>query len=248
MTIVSLVSIKGGVGKSTLTASLASAAARRLGGHRVVAIDLDPQNNLSWHLGLGSRRSLGLVNTASAETPEPVPVFSAANGLRCMAFGEGADTQRQALEDRLADNPTWLSQLTRNSGEAMIAFIDTPPGRSVFQRHAMANSQIVLAIVQPDAASYATIADIGQSLKLYAVHANCFYVLNNYEPRDAFAIDSAALLREQFGKRLAPVFISRDEGLREALALQQTSLQYDPHSQASHDIDQLSRWLLELLR
>ena len=47
MTIVSLVSIKGGVGKSTLTASLATAVARRLNGQHVAAIDLDPQNSLS---------------------------------------------------------------------------------------------------------------------------------------------------------------------------------------------------------
>ena len=111
----------------------------------------------------------------------------------------------------------------------------------------MQSSRIVLAIVQPDAASYATIADMEASLNQHAAQADCYYLLNRYEPREAFAIDTTALLREQFGDRLAPIAISRDEGFREALALQQTSLQYDPHSQASHDIDQLSRWLLERL-
>lgn len=248
MTIVSLVSVKGGVGKSTLTASLATAVARRLGGHRVAAIDLDPQNNLSWHLGLGSRRSQGLVNCASDAAAAPTPVVSEANGVRCIAFGDGVGRQVQAFEDRLAGNPSWLTEQVSRDRESMITFIDTPSGLSVFQQHAIANSQIVLTILQPDAASYATLPDMQHSLNRHTVPANCYFVLNKYDPRDAFAIDSAALLRGHFGERLAPIFVSRDEGIREALALQVTSLEHDPHSQASHDIDQLGRWLLERLK
>lgn len=248
MTIVSLVSVKGGVGKSTLTASLATAVSRRLGGHRVAAIDLDPQNSLSWHLGLGNRRSLGLLNRASAGTPAPSPVLSAATGVRCIAFGDGDDAQHHALEDRLAGNPRWLSELVSFDDEALITFIDTPSGLSVFQQHAIANSQIVLTIMQPDAASYATMLDMQHSLNRHAGQANCFHVLNKYNSRDPLAVDSVEILRKHFGERLAPSFINHDEGVREAFALQQTSLEHAPHSQASHDIDQLGRWLLERLR
>lgn len=42
---VSLINMKGGVGKTTLAAQLTHAAAQR--GHRVLAVDLDPQANLS---------------------------------------------------------------------------------------------------------------------------------------------------------------------------------------------------------
>ena len=42
---VSLINMKGGVGKTTIASQLAHAAA--LDGLRVLAIDLDPQSNLS---------------------------------------------------------------------------------------------------------------------------------------------------------------------------------------------------------
>ena len=44
MKVITVVSAKGGVGKTTLAANLASVLAAR--GRRVIALDLDPQNAL----------------------------------------------------------------------------------------------------------------------------------------------------------------------------------------------------------
>ena len=49
MVVFSVVSAKGGVGKTTITANMAMALA---GGRNVVAVDLDPQNALRLHLGV----------------------------------------------------------------------------------------------------------------------------------------------------------------------------------------------------
>ena len=48
--IVALLNQKGGVGKTTVTLGLASAAAEA--GHRVLVVDLDPQASSTWVLGL----------------------------------------------------------------------------------------------------------------------------------------------------------------------------------------------------
>ena len=70
------------------------------------------------------------------------------------------------------------------------------------------------------------------------------YLVNQYDQRQPLSVDVVRLLRQALGTRLVPILISQDEGVREALALQKTYLQYDPHSQASHDTDQLSKWLI----
>ena len=47
--IMTLLNQKGGVGKTTVTLGLASAAAQA--GHRVLVVDLDPQGSSTWVLG-----------------------------------------------------------------------------------------------------------------------------------------------------------------------------------------------------
>ena len=48
--VVSILNQKGGVGKTTVTLGLASAAAAA--GHRVLVVDLDPQASSTWVLGV----------------------------------------------------------------------------------------------------------------------------------------------------------------------------------------------------
>ena len=50
MKVIAVVSAKGGVGKTTLAANLASVLATS--GRRVIALDLDPQNALRLHFGV----------------------------------------------------------------------------------------------------------------------------------------------------------------------------------------------------
>ena len=50
-----LVGGKGGVGKTSTTANLASALATLLGPDRVSVVDLDPQNALHWHFGINDK-------------------------------------------------------------------------------------------------------------------------------------------------------------------------------------------------
>lgn len=53
MTLLAFASPKGGVGKTTVAAHVAALLAQR--GHKVIAIDLDPQNALRLHLGVSLR-------------------------------------------------------------------------------------------------------------------------------------------------------------------------------------------------
>jgi chromosome partitioning protein len=68
-TVVSLINMKGGVGKTTLAMQLAMAAAAK--GLKVLAVDLDPQSNLS-QATLGVRR---YVEHLKADKPTVIQVF-----------------------------------------------------------------------------------------------------------------------------------------------------------------------------
>ena len=83
--IVAMVNQKGGVGKTTVTLGLASAA--MAAGHRVLVVDLDPQASSSWVLGATRRRR-----------PRPWPTCSPGGGtgaaVRAVVpsgWGDGVD-------------------------------------------------------------------------------------------------------------------------------------------------------------
>ena len=67
-TVVSVINMKGGVGKSTITALLSQDAARR--GFNVLAVDLDPQANLSQALMHDA-----YLNFIKEERPSIVEIF-----------------------------------------------------------------------------------------------------------------------------------------------------------------------------
>jgi chromosome partitioning protein len=79
-TVVSMINMKGGVGKSTLTFNLAwrSAWKEKL---RVLAVDLDPQANLSQYF-LGAQRYLELLNNNSKTIVDVFEQFSAPGAAR----------------------------------------------------------------------------------------------------------------------------------------------------------------------
>lgn len=62
---------KGGVGKSTIVAGLASLLAAR--GRRVLAVDLDPQSNLAFMLG-GDPTAPGVAELLTGEAIDPVEI------------------------------------------------------------------------------------------------------------------------------------------------------------------------------
>ena len=260
MSVISVVSMKGGVGKTTLTANLAVALAARLGKNRVAVIDFDPRSSLPWHIGLGNFNGRtappekGLVHISDVKNelkPESITDittfgYHSESGVVCLPFGDASEVQRKSFEKMLQRKASWLSDLIENAklDRDYLVLIDTPPGHSVYQQQALKAADLSIAVLLPDAASYATLASMESEFSENPSVMPSVYVVNQYDQRQALCIDVVKILRQDIGERLVPILISQDEGVREALALQKTCMQYDPHSQASHDIDQLSQWLV----
>lgn len=253
MILIAVVSMKGGVGKTSTTANLAAALAAKLGEGRVGVLDLDPQNSLHLHFGLDPALKDGVCRQSlSAENWSKV-AFSSKFGVLCLPYGVVGEPEREAFESLLEEQPDWIrAQLVRAGfDDDHVVLIDTPPGPSVYLRQAFACADVALIVLLADAGSYATIPAMetwidemsGQRPELASV-----YVLNQIDSTDILRRDVAEVLRQHLGGRVAPVYIHRDEAVSEALAFQQPVLSYDPHSQATHDIQRLAGWLMESVR
>ena len=132
MRVLAVVSAKGGMGKTTLTANLATALTRF--NRPCVAVDADPQNALGLHFGMSPTEAFGLSAAnisgadfarflARAKPQAPYLPFGrpAAAALRSFERAIGSDRQwlRKTLSGLLPDTTEWV-------------LVDTPGGTGVW--------------------------------------------------------------------------------------------------------------------
>ncbi len=252
MSVIGVVSMKGGVGKTSVTSNLAAAMAAALGPSRVSVVDLDPQNALHWHFGLDGRTQSGVCQQSLASAPWNEAMLPCAFDVACLPYGEVEEIQREAFEALLATQHDWVGYQIERAGLSndAVVLIDTPPGPSVYLKQVLACADLVLVILLADAGSYATIPAMEaclQSLPPAFDRSKCVYLLNQVDRTDALNRDVADFLSQLFGDRLAPIRVHRDEAVGEALAFQQPVLVYAPHGQASHDLASLAVWVVDTL-
>jgi cellulose synthase operon protein YhjQ len=253
MKVISVVSMKGGVGKTTVAVNLASSLAQRLGQGRVSLIDFDPQNAAHWHFGSLDAQSPGLCQFGIKGQLESNTVATPRElGLDCYPFGRATESERVAFENVLGTQSDWLGRFIKAMGGPKdgIVVVDTSTGPSIYLNQAISASDFVVVMLLGDAASYATVPSMETLLdETIPLNPNLksVYVLNQIDPTDLLNMDIVESLKEQLKTRVAPVTINADEAVKEALAVQQSVLVYDPHGQASQDVASLARWILREL-
>ena len=136
MQIITTAVIKGGTGKTTTAAALAQAAAAA--GKRVLAIDLDPQGNLSFALAADQTQpgSYQLLHGAEAAavtqtTAQGISVISATPDLATEKTAPGSAKRLQAALEPIKkkydfvfiDTPPQMGELTFNALQAATGLI-----------------------------------------------------------------------------------------------------------------------------
>lgn len=217
--IVALVSSRGGVGRTTLCAALASRLNQA--GGRTLAIDLDPQNALHHHLKLEA----GVTQIGSAGLQEKVWNDGWQQGLaevRLLPYGVPGEDERCTLERNLRDDRHWLArQLARMAlDEQDVVILDTPGGRSVYLEQALDVADQVLVVTTADAASFITLDQMDRALDVAnarPAYSHINYVVNQFDANREFSRDMLEVLKRRLGTQLLSV-IARDERFGEALA------------------------------
>lgn len=247
MVILAIVSAKGGVGKTTLAGNLSLALAKN---RSVVALDLDPQNALRLHLGLGSSDIDGVGRASLEERPWSSACFkSASSPLQALPYGEMSEGDRDAFEVHLSLHPEWLVRGLQGLGlrNADVVVVDTPPGPSLYQQQVLRAAHFVLVVLHADAASYATVPAMEGLIEHYCVNRDGYfgsaYLINSMNAGSVLSRDVVRIIRNGLGERVVPTVVHQDESVREALAFDQPVLQYSPHGEAASDMAQVVRWL-----
>lgn len=238
-----VISLAGGVGRTTLTAALANLAARN--GQSSLAVDWDPQNLLALHFGAPQPPLAGLAANAANGTPWQTSALRSADGALLLPFGRLTVNQLKDWYPEMARDRGWLAaQIGRierpasKSGRSW-TFIDTPRAPSLLVEQALLAADAALLVLRADPGAMALLPD---ALAI-AADKPVLAVINAFDASRPLQQGVRAALLSRLGSRLVPHVVHRDEAVPEAFARLASLADLAPHAQATHDLFGLLRWL-----
>ncbi len=239
MSIISVSNQKGGVGKTTTTGALASALKKR--GKKVLAIDLDPQGNLTFSLGgegegvPGSYEVLtGAVSVRDAVQFTEIMDVVAGNilltGVELEYTGEGREFMLARALESIKDSYDFI-------------LIDTPPALSVLTINAFTASDSVLVPMLSDVFSLQGITQLYETVSYVQQYCNPELryegmLLTRFAPRTVLATEvhgTAQMISSELGIPLFHTCIRNSVSLTEAQALQKDIVGHAPRNIAVKD-------------
>jgi chromosome partitioning protein len=143
--IAALLNQKGGVGKTTVTLGLASAAAKA--GHRVLVVDLDPQGSSTWVLG----------HDPASEQPSTADVIGmAGTSVTIVASHWGPEVDLVASSPRLQAHESGSPERLRRAlhqvaGGYDAVLIDCPPALGNLTMSGLIAADLAVIVVEPAA-------------------------------------------------------------------------------------------------
>lgn len=234
MRIITIAAQRGGTGKTTTAAALAQAAAYR--GLKVLAVDLDPQGNFTFALGV-SAQPPGVLevlhgrtwHTSIKETADgSIHILTASQSLAAEQTAPGsANRLRNALK------------AARTHYDMII--IDTPPTAGEMQYNALQAATDLIIPLQADifglqglymiAATARQIQQTNKDLQIAGV------IFTRHNPRSTITRQMQQAITAKAAEMDIPILGAIREGvaIREAQALQQSLYAYAPKAKPASD-------------
>lgn len=234
---------KGGTGKTTTAAVLVQAAAHK--GKRALAIDLDPQGNLTYCLAADETQpgSYELLHGAPAaeviqETPQGVYAIVASPDLQTETTGKGTARRLQTALDPV-------------KGDFDIIVIDTPATAGEMLYNALQAADRLIIPLAADAynlQSLAQITDAAEQIKGSNPELKTAgVILTQYDARPIHNRQLREMLIENAAAQGIPFLgaVRKAIAVTEAAAFQQSLYEYAPKSKPAADYLEIYERLLE---
>jgi chromosome partitioning protein len=237
---------KGGVAKTTTTINLGVAFQEM--GLRVLAVDMDPQGNLTMSLGLDPdslRPSMydvlvNGVNIEDALIRRELDIVVSSIDLAAAEIALSSLIGRERVLSKA------LMQVTERYDYILI---DTPPSLGLLTINALTAADAIIVPVQCEYLSLRGLAQLEKTLELVRDNLNpgvhiAGIVPTLYDPRTVHGREAVEVLRQNFGDLVFSTPIRKTIKFAEAPVKGESVLKYAPDSQAANAYRQLAREVL----
>jgi cellulose synthase operon protein YhjQ len=225
-------SLAGGVGKTSLAATLGRALSSQ--GEKVVLTDTTSRGLLPYYFGERELRP-GEVRTFQPPAGSPgVPVSLVTYDAASMGDDE---RQQEVLTD----------EILRNGHGNQRVVLDLSSGSSWLVRRMVELHPIVLVPMTGDMNSVISLQAVERVFQSIADRDGRpllpYYVLNQFDTSLPLHLDVREVLRRKLGDRLLRIAIRRSQAVSEALAEGMTVVDYAPDAAVSQDYMDVASWL-----
>lgn len=241
--IITVTNQKGGVGKTTTAANLVCGLHQR--GAHVLGIDLDPQGNLGFNLGL----DIGTGNTVFDVFKGTCPIEQA---IQHTEYGDvlPSDIMLSAaeVEFTMPRREFLLSDsLSAVRSQYDFIIIDTPPALNVLTVNAYVASDGLIVPMEAEVLSLVGITQLQETIETvratFNPHLKVLGILiNKFNGRLTLSkdiLEMAQVVAEQLDSRVFEAKIHRGVGVAMAPAHGQTVLTYQPDSRPAQDFQSI---------
>jgi cellulose synthase operon protein YhjQ len=233
--VLAVFSLAGGVGKTSLVATLGRALSAR--GEKLLLVDTAAFGLLPFFFGARDQRP-GVLRTFTAP-------------------GAGGDAPVQlitidpeSLGPESAQQETLTQEIARHARGVSRVIVDLATASGATTRRVLRLAPMVLVPVIPDMSSVVSVSSIDaffqRNVSGSGQQVLPYYVLNQFDQSLPLHLDVREVLREQLGDRLLPFALRRTPAVSEALAEGMTVVDYAPNSTVAEDFGNLAGWVKSL--
>ena len=241
MKIISILNQKGGTGKTTIAVNLGRALS--LLKKKVLLIDLDPQGNLTYSLGIKPEKGTMAEVIHGIQALQTILVK--AEGMEIAPCSRELADIEISLVSKMGREQK-LKQALKGADKYDYVFIDCPPSLSILSINALTASDEVIIPLQMEILSLQALTQILTTI--YEVKK----VLNKkikvkgiipimYDARRRLSDEILSEIKKSVKEKIFNTYIRENVKIAEAPSFAKSVLEYDPSSHGAEDFRKLAR-------
>lgn len=241
--------VKGGTGKSTLTAQFVMQAAML--GYRVLAIDLDGQGHLTLNLDvLDSHERSTIFDVLINDLPMQQAIINVAPGLDLVPANLGLCTIEIPLNQKARREYRLGEAIATIADQYDLIVADTNPAASILNSSMLVAADLVNVVCATNPLSFhgmsLVMATIEEMEREFRKDLDVRIIPNMYDAREVISQEVLGELKSQFEGHCTNTVVSRSADLNEATKQRTTVWGVNSRGTGAQDIGSLAYELLSL--
>ena len=235
--VISVLNQKGGVGKTTLTTNLSHGLAIK--GFNVLAVDLDPQAQLTASLGILSDRDKVLEKSLLDDVSLSSVTLPARENLNIVPSSHGLSALEKLSSNGASSGFLLKNKLDHEIEKYDFILIDCPPSSGLLVLNAILSSKEIITPMTGDYLGLQGLAYLMRTMKRFEKilekELSQWVVLSRFQTRRRLSQEVKNRLKEYFPDKILKTDISESVLLAECPGFGKTVFEYRPTSKSADE-------------